>query len=125
MNLPSKEKMAELCRQCDAWCCRYALDKLNKLDEGSPKYWNAVKYQKTRCLEHWVDGKFIRFVHDCPCKELDQDTGLCKIYETRPEVCKLFPTPLHYKSGWRFKCEIIKWINSHNEDEGDIEYGDL
>lgn len=128
MNLPSKERMAELCEECDAWCCRYVLDKLDNADTHKPKYWKAVKYQKVRAVEWWEDGKWIRFAHDCPCAQLDQETGKCKIYDTRPDVCRLFPTKLHQNSGWRTKCKIIQEINKSmttEETQRRKEYGDL
>jgi Fe-S-cluster containining protein len=114
MNLPSIERQSELCKKCGGWCCKYAMDKVDKREDASPNYWNALEYQKVRALEVINDGKWIRFIHDGPCNKIDESTGLCKVYNDRPEVCRKFPLPMHYKSGWKFYCEIVKEIRKLN-----------
>lgn len=114
MNSLSKERVSELCEECDAWCCKWVLDKIEKQEEGTPRYYEILKYQKTRAHRWFEDGKWIRFVHYCPCKELDLETNKCKIYKDRPDTCRKFPAPVHYNSAWRLTCKVVQEINKLN-----------
>ncbi|MFA9408742.1 MAG: YkgJ family cysteine cluster protein [Candidatus Dadabacteria bacterium] len=114
MKQLSEERISELCEECGGWCCKYTNDKIEIKEDAPPHYWEAVDYQKVRATKWFEDGEWIRFYYNSPCKHINEETGKCKIYKTRPSVCRKFPAPTHYKSGWKHYCEIVKETNKLN-----------
>ena len=51
---------------------------------NSPLTPDAEKWYKL----HGVDVRKDRLIFDTPCQALDLETNKCKIYESRPLVCK-------------------------------------
>lgn len=55
----------------------------------------------TGVLDQSPEGeeKFARFANDECCPVLNQDTGLCELYEARPMTCRVFGPPVRIKEG--------------------------
>lgn len=69
-----------LCESCKALCCRLAPILVS--DEEAAQFGDAVvPYKGALSLRVESDGY---------CTMLDRATHRCSIYETRPEVCRLF-----------------------------------
>jgi len=67
---------------CKGKCCTFFRIVLDGLTEDTKRYFelHGVKI---------IDPNVLHF--DIPCKEFDPETRTCKIYENRPNLCKLYP----------------------------------
>jgi Fe-S-cluster containining protein len=46
-----------------------------------------------------AERRFADFANDEPCPALDQQTGLCELYESRPMTCRVFGPPVRSEDG--------------------------
>jgi Fe-S-cluster containining protein len=46
-----------------------------------------------------AEQRFADFANDEPCPVLDQETGLCELYESRPMTCRVFGPPVRSEEG--------------------------
>lgn len=69
------------CKQCGI-CCRWVY-----ITTIGPRY-DLTELDQFRGYER-VDDTTVRL--PCPCGKLDLETNQCKVYDTRPEVCRLYP----------------------------------
>jgi len=86
------------CFSCKGMCCRYVT-----VDYPAPTTWEDFDEIRWYILHKGVivykveDEDTWRIEFQTPCKHLDQETGLCKIYSHRPDVCKEYSTE---ECGW-------------------------
>ena len=67
------------CANCEACCCR--LEVMLFTDTGLPHHLVAT--------DQW-GGKSMARLKDGWCAALDRNTLLCRIYDSRPDVCREF-----------------------------------
>jgi len=86
--LPSAVTQHPQCAQClPAKCCRYfSLEVDTPVDKRDydDLLWMLAHQQVSVYVD---DGAWYLMVHT-QCNFLDTDTNLCKIYDTRPEMCR-------------------------------------
>lgn len=88
---PARQKKSNPCGSCKAECCQYFavfVSEPEDLDE-----YDAVKwYLHHKKVVVYIDKEEDWYVHvEVPCKQLDRK-GRCKIYESRPMVCRDYKT---------------------------------
>ncbi len=99
---PHREDLAPgevLCSHCAAKCCRYIA-----LAIDTPETWKDFDYVRWYVLHERAavfveEDSWYLLVHN-PCKYLGED-NLCKIYETRPQICRDYTTKnCEYEDAW-------------------------
>lgn len=93
-----------LCNSCDAQCCAMPvevnLDDLIQLGLANEddRHGSIKKLAKRLIKEKWLrsyrDSTGLFMLNSRPngdCCFLDEKTRLCRVYEKRPSVCRLFP----------------------------------
>lgn len=75
--------MNDLCKRCNAECCRWINIPVQLTGNEDLAWMNARG-------EIVQDGKFTVWRIKTECKHLSPE-GLCQIYDNRPESCKNFP----------------------------------
>jgi Fe-S-cluster containining protein len=89
-----------LCTYCNAKCCRYFA-----LPIETPNSWKEFEYIRWYLLHDRAavfieDDVWYLLVHT-KCKHLDDDTNLCRNYESRPQVCRDYGTAkCEYEDDW-------------------------
>ena len=88
---PLKLSKKNPCRTCKAECCQYFavyVSEPEDLDEYDAVKWYL--HHKKVCV--YIDKEEDWYVHvEVPCKQLDKK-GRCRIYESRPMVCRDYGT---------------------------------
>lgn len=80
----------KLCEFCNGKCCRYIalpIEKPTTYEEFDETRWYLL-HEKTSVFVE--DGSWFLLVHT-PCRALD-DKNRCRIYETRPQICREYST---------------------------------
>jgi len=98
-----------LCGSCKR-CCKNTLIRVSKKDIDRWK--KQQRYDILLCLVNWPGGT-VALLHKNE-KSLDEcifltDNG-CEIYDTRPEMCKLFPRSAAQVSLFNCQLELITHI---------------
>ena len=90
-RIKAQEKFkCEECGNCCTQCYPITINEkdLNRLAEHFGK---SVKVAFKRHCKLSEDKKMIVFKQDLPCKFYDLKKKRCKIYEARPDVCRMHP----------------------------------
>jgi Fe-S-cluster containining protein len=81
------EKNKDLCDSCDL-CCKYVAIEIDK--PANKKDYDNITWQllheNVNIFIDFSDDWYIEFV--TPCSALNIKTKLCKIYKSRPSVCR-------------------------------------
>jgi Fe-S-cluster containining protein len=78
------------CRKCDALCCRYVALPIDK--PKTPGDFNDIRwYLLHENVEVFVEEGDWYVEFKARCKALGPDR-LCKVYETRPRICRQYKT---------------------------------
>mgnify|MGYP001605524450 CR=1 FL=1 len=76
-------------------CCQYLVLPLDKrlLNNTTERLDDFIYWAKLHGIEITNDGDWLAARIPLPCKELDQETLLCKLYGTpeRPDICNRYP----------------------------------
>lgn len=100
MSLPKKS-----CSECEgcSLCCTHYLG-AHDLSRMT-KY--ALEYHAARAESYEdIEGGYRMYKYYQPCPHIDEETGLCKIYEERPEHCRLWPK--EYTPLWAKVCKLMQ-----------------
>jgi Fe-S-cluster containining protein len=94
-------EMVKECEEC-CNCCRTGIVSQNILSE------KAIEFYRVKAYLTIEDGNRMVFFLYEPCPKLDEATGLCTIYDERPQTCREFPTDKNCRSDWRYICPLIQ-----------------
>lgn len=61
-------------------------------------------------------ARFEDFANDAPCPALNQQTGLCDIYEWRPMTCRVFGPPVLVADGDALGCCELCFVGASEEE---------
>ena len=105
-----------------AYCCSYAHIPVNKTDikrlakhfdlteeQARRRYTKKGDEDSPRVLRHSDDEHF-----ESSCMFLDEDTRNCSIYESRPKICRDFPT--------QTRCGYYEFLIFEREVQDDPEW---
>jgi len=93
-------------KNCKGKCCTFFRIEMPDLTDDTRRYFelHGIKV---------IDPNILHF--DIPCKQFDPETKTCKIYETRPELCKQYPRewdPIPDKCIYQNKKKVQKGLVS-------------
>jgi Fe-S-cluster containining protein len=86
---------SERCKKC-AQCCKnfpyvkLAKNEIDSLERATALPFDEFTYQKDKALEEY----FLQFKENGDCFFLSEENGsyLCAVYETRPRICRNYPS---------------------------------
>jgi len=85
-NQKKSKKTEKLCGNCSD-CCKYValeLDKPTDADDFENIIW-YLHHKNVNVYIGWDNKWYLEFI--TPCQQLNK-SGLCKIYEKRPKMCR-------------------------------------
>lgn len=93
-------RTSKTCEICATKCCtsepvfltQYDIEKISKVTGFSVKDIYLTREQNSKLI------KLMRFKNGA-CMFFDQGTGRCRIYESRPLDCQLFPLDIDFQNG--------------------------
>ncbi|MHC4890592.1 MAG: YkgJ family cysteine cluster protein [Planctomycetota bacterium] len=103
-NSPKTHSACEGC--CD--CCKYSfqiVDTQLPTKLSSEKYEEYLKARSSECIE-CGNGRYKAYKQYQPCPHLDEEKGICKIYEKRPWYCANYPLEWHFV--WKHLCKLMR-----------------
>lgn len=86
------------CNNCPAYCCSYSLIEVKDRDVlRLARHFDLTPKEAERRFTKLVDGqRAMRHQKDehygTVCRFLDRETRRCTIYESRPAICRAFPS---------------------------------
>lgn len=98
----TKEEEEQICRECGGFCCNNFFVGIGEGD--APR-----EFHKFRGRTITKYGKVDSIIMPDPCphsKTGDCEKGWCSVYESRPEVCRIFPET--YSPFWSKKCKLMR-----------------
>ncbi len=117
------------CLKCPGYCCSYPRIAVSRKDikrlalffnmdfkkaenKFTKKYTykeKNKKYVKETIIRHKKDS-----IYKSTCRFLDQETRNCKVYDARPNVCRVFPDEK--------KCGYYEFIKFERKQQGDKDF---
>lgn len=96
------EDKQEICKKCGGFCCNYFFVWVG--DEDAPKEFQKFRGRK---IQRYGDTLSVIQPDPCPFAKKEEDgNGWCTVYETRPEVCRIFPQ--FYTPFWNLHCKLMR-----------------
>lgn len=111
--MPQVKKDFPECDNCCACCCTSMVEYFDHNKK-------ALEFMRVRAFKEVIYGTRHIFYSYEPCPKLDEETGMCTIYDTRPEVCREFPTERKIDSDWCHICARARKLKADRKRRGPV-----